>query len=75
MDRLACALVQAGCPLNVQDCDGQTAAHLLMREMNRISSASRDCNNLHDIASRVRPHWQFASLCFLTARGADLSLV
>ncbi|VDO62723.1 unnamed protein product [Haemonchus placei] len=85
------ALVQAGCPLNVQDCDGQTAAHLLMREMNRITtpvdslktslSVSRDVNtfillqNLHDIASRVRPHWQFACLCFLTARGADLSLI
>ncbi|WKY01344.1 hypothetical protein Q1695_015389 [Nippostrongylus brasiliensis] len=98
MDRLACvqALVQAGCPLNVQDCDGQTAAHLLMRELNRITATSRECNvmdlpmsmfhairscsdlvsmNLHDIASRVRPHWQFACLCFLTARGADLTLV
>lgn len=98
MDRLACvqALVQAGCPLNVQDCDGQTAAHLLVRDLNRITTASRECGvvdmptavfhairactdlvnmNLHDIASRVRPHWQFACLCFLTARGADLTLI
>ncbi|KIH53590.1 ankyrin repeat protein [Ancylostoma duodenale] len=84
MDRLACvqALVQAGCPLNAQDCDGQTASHLLVRELNRITQTSRECNvidlpntNLHDIASRVRPHWQLACLCFLAARGADMTLV
>ncbi|ETN78900.1 ankyrin repeat protein [Necator americanus] len=97
MDRLACvqALVQAGCPLNAQDCDGQTAAHLLVRELNRFTETSRECNvvnlpntvfyainscndlvnmNLHDIASRVRPHWQLACLCFLAARGADVTV-
>ncbi|KJH48257.1 ankyrin repeat protein [Dictyocaulus viviparus] len=98
MDRLACvqALVQAGCPLNVQDCDGETASHLLVKELNKFTTVSREykvvdlpismfqtmmsCSdlinmNLHDIASRVRPHWQLACLCFLVARGADLSLV
>ncbi|VDM65400.1 unnamed protein product [Strongylus vulgaris] len=98
MDRLACvqALVQAGCPLNAQDCDGQTASHLLVRELNRLTQASRECNvgdlpntvfftinactdlinmNLHDIASRVRPHWQLACLCYLAARGADMTLI
>ncbi|EYC45421.1 hypothetical protein Y032_0428g1284 [Ancylostoma ceylanicum] len=98
MDRLACvqALVQAGCPLNAQDCDGQTASHLLVRELNRITQTSRECNvidlpntvfyainscsdlinmNLHDIASRVRPHWQLACLCFLAARGADMTVI
>ncbi|EPB78504.1 hypothetical protein ANCCEY_02464 [Ancylostoma ceylanicum] len=107
------ALVQAGCPLNAQDCDGQTASHLLVRELNRITQTSRECNvidlpntvfyainscsdlinmvrileycergewirvfqNLHDIASRVRPHWQLACLCFLAARGADMTVM
>ncbi|VDM58712.1 unnamed protein product [Angiostrongylus costaricensis] len=98
MDRLACvqALVLAGCPLNVQDCDGETASHLLVKEFIKFTTASRDCKvvnlpisvfhtitscsdlihmNLHDIASLVRPHWQFACMCFLVARGADFSLV
>ncbi|CAJ0596040.1 unnamed protein product [Cylicocyclus nassatus] len=30
--------------------------------------------NLHDIASRVRPHWQLACLCYLAACGADITL-
>ncbi|KAE9412643.1 hypothetical protein Angca_009452, partial [Angiostrongylus cantonensis] len=98
MDRLACvqALVLAGCPLNVQDCDGETASHLLVKEFVKFTATSRDCKvvnlpisvfhtitscsdlihmNLHDIASLVRPHWQFACMCFLVARGADFSLV
>ncbi|KAJ1361547.1 hypothetical protein KIN20_020823 [Parelaphostrongylus tenuis] len=48
MDRLACvqALVQAGCPLNAQDCDRETAAHLLVKQLSKSTTASHDRRSL-----------------------------
>ena len=87
--RLACvqSLVTSGVPVTAMDSSGQTACHLLVRYMNvnpktleRVILANTiGCQKatmmLDEMAAKLRPHWQLACLCFLTARGCDLTAV
>lgn len=87
--RLACvqSLVTSGVPVSAMDHQGQTACHLLVKYMNAnpkdldrttLSNAihcQKATMKLDEMAAKLRPHWQLACLCFLAARGCDLSLV
>lgn len=80
------ALVKAGAPSNIIDLNGQTPVFQLIREMLSNSEqypASlvpvcaqlvRTNLNLDEMASRLRPMWQLATICFLVANGADLNV-
>uniref|UniRef100_A0A8R1E0I9 RING-type domain-containing protein n=2 Tax=Caenorhabditis japonica TaxID=281687 RepID=A0A8R1E0I9_CAEJA len=80
------ALVKAGAPPNVVDLYGQTPVFQLVRDMLRLnetyplalvpvcSQLVRTNLNLDEMASRLRPNWRLATLCFLVSNGADLNL-
>ncbi|CAD6184494.1 unnamed protein product [Caenorhabditis auriculariae] len=88
MARLAClqALVHAGAPLNLVDSNGHTVIHVLVREIMKEKEPLpntligvclqlvRTNLNLDEIASRLRPRWQLASICFLASKGADMMI-
>ncbi|CAB3402188.1 unnamed protein product [Caenorhabditis bovis] len=88
MTRLACiqALVHSGAPANAVDVYGQTVLHVLVKEMMKQNDVYpptlipvcvqlvKTNLNLDEMASRLRPHWQLASACFLISNGADLNI-
>ncbi|CAI5445489.1 unnamed protein product [Caenorhabditis angaria] len=88
MARLASiqSLVHSGAPSNVVDVYGQTPLHLLIREIikqNETYPATlipicaqlvKTNLNLDEMASRLRPHWQLATMCFFVANGADINI-
>lgn len=80
------ALVKAGAPPNVVDLNGQTPIYQLVRDMLKqneqyavslvpmCAQLVRTNLNLDEMASRLRPKWQLATICFMVSNGADLNI-
>ncbi|GMT18609.1 hypothetical protein PFISCL1PPCAC_9906, partial [Pristionchus fissidentatus] len=85
LDRIATiqALVSGGLNVNSRDRRGETALHILVKEMvrNREAYDSLDlpsiCASLgkdlkmSELATKVRPHWELAALFMLASNGSD----
>ncbi|ULU00251.1 hypothetical protein L3Y34_001041 [Caenorhabditis briggsae] len=80
------ALVRAGAPSNLVDLNGQTPLFQLIREIMKTNEQYpptlipvcaqliRTNLNLDEMASRLRPKWQLATICFMVSNGADLNI-
>uniref|UniRef100_A0A1I7TM72 RING-type domain-containing protein n=1 Tax=Caenorhabditis tropicalis TaxID=1561998 RepID=A0A1I7TM72_9PELO len=80
------ALVKAGAPPNVVDLNGQTPVFQLVRDILKnneqfpstlvpvCAQLVRTNLNLDEMASRLRPKWQLATICFMVSNGADLNI-
>ncbi|KAF1762027.1 hypothetical protein GCK72_010288 [Caenorhabditis remanei] len=80
------ALVKAGAPPNVVDLNGQTPIFQLVKDMLKqneqyavslvpmCAQLVRTNLNLDEMASRLRPKWQLATICFMVSNGADLNI-
>lgn len=80
------ALIKAGAPPNVLDLNGQTPVFQLVKEILKnkeqyppslvpvCAQLVRTNLNLDEMASRLRPNWHLATICFLVSNGADLNL-
>ncbi|GMS89019.1 hypothetical protein PENTCL1PPCAC_11194, partial [Pristionchus entomophagus] len=85
LDRIATiqALVSGGLNVNSRDRRGETALHILLKEMVRhrevyetldlqsiVTSLGKDLK-MSELATKVRPHWELAALFMLASNGAD----
>ncbi|CAL2036612.1 unnamed protein product [Caenorhabditis brenneri] len=80
------ALVKAGAPANVLDMNGQTPVFQLVKDILKnkeqypaslvpvCAQLVRTNLNLDEMASRLRPNWQLATICFMVSNGADLNI-
>ncbi|PIC42860.1 hypothetical protein B9Z55_009800 [Caenorhabditis nigoni] len=80
------ALLRAGAPSNLVDLNGQTPLFQLIREIMKTNEQYpptlipvcaqliRTNLNLDEMASRLRPKWQLATICFMVSNGADLNI-